>query len=412
MLPIILQNKPWCLVFPLVAEECQFRYEKGGRAVLEATYVEGQLCIDAYFAGHEEPLSLVADTAPGDSIRFVYYPWRMELYVNDTIVDEEWPYGDPLLAEGTLVHCADALSLEPVPEKEAEPDVLGSFTNAEGWKPGHGVFVGDCMPYSDGERYHVLYLKDRHHHHSKWGKGAHQWEHLSTADLVHWDIHPMVVAIDDTMEGSICTGSWIPRNGKQYLYYTVRMSDGSAAPIRRSVSADGFHYTKDKDFGFTLSARYTGASARDPKVVEGADGLLHMFVTTTLVKEGRGCLAHLTSADGESWSEQEPIYVAPEDSGEPECSDYFVCRGKYYLVFSLRGMGQYRVSDKPFTDWQTPADPKIPCHSVPKAAVWQDRVLFTGFKPEGGYAGTLTFLEAIPDENGVFSYKTGVVAGN
>lgn len=98
--------------------------------------------------------------------------------------------------------------------------------------------------------------------------------------------------------------------------------DGSPAPIRRSVSADGFHFKKDKSFSFTLSERYNRASARDPKVVKSVDGLFHMFVTTTDKKIGRGCLAHLVSDDGESWREVGNIYESP-DGREPECSDYF-----------------------------------------------------------------------------------------
>ncbi|MBR4961592.1 MAG: glycosyl hydrolase, partial [Clostridia bacterium] len=355
-------------------------------------------------SANDEPLYVQGEAVLGDQIRFVYRPYRLELYRNDVLIDEEWPFGTPYFTLGTLVHSVSTLSLAPLPETEPEPDVTGSFTGAEGWMPGGDVFVGDCMPFSHGDRYHVLYLKDRHHHHSKWGKGAHQWEHISTADLVHWDKHPMAVAIDDPMEGSICTGSWIYANGLHQLYYTVRMADGSSAPIRRSVSEDGFHYRKDTAFGFTLSDAYTGASARDPKIVQGEDGLMHIFVTTTQKSTGKGCLVHLTSPDGEKWTELEPIYIAP-DAAEPECSDYLALNGKYYLIFSLHGQGQYRISDTPFTGWREPKNPVIPCRSVPKAAVWRDRVIFAGFAGIDGYAGTMTFLEAVPGEDGEFSYK-------
>ncbi|MBE6616125.1 MAG: hypothetical protein E7631_12575 [Ruminococcaceae bacterium] len=404
MLPIILQDKPWMLTFAVGEEECQFRYESDGHPVLECTWTDGILQVSALFSVREEPLCVRCDAALGDRIRFVYQPFRMELYRNEQIRDEEWPFGTPLFTEGTLVHCTAGLSMEPIPEAEPEPDVTGSFTGAEGWMPGDGVFVGDCMPFADGERYHVLYLKDRHHHRSKWGKGAHQWEHISTADLVHWDSHPMAVAIDDPAEGSICTGSWIREKGQHQLYYTVRMSDGSSAPVRRSVSEDGFHYRKDAAFGFTLSEAYTGASARDPKIVRGEDGQMHMFVTTTEVSSGKGCLVHLTSPDGETWTELGPIYTAP-DAAEPECSDYLALQEKYYLIFSLHGEGQYLISDKPFTEWRKPENPKIPCRSVPKAAVWNGRIIFAGFAGINGYAGTMTFLEAVPGENGEFTYK-------
>lgn len=404
MLPVVLQDKPWMLTFAIGEEECQFRYESGGKPVLEGVWIDGILQISALFTANEAPLTLQGEAACGDRIRVVYQPWRMELYRNDTILDEEWPFGTPLFADGTLVHCQSGLAMEQIPAETEKPDTLGSFTGAEGWRPGGGVFVGDCMPFADGDRYHVLYLKDRHHHRSKWGKGAHQWEHISTKDLVHWDIHPMAVAIDDPMEGSVCTGSWICVGDRHQLYYTIRMSDGSAAPIRRSLSEDGFHYRKDRNFGFTLSDAYTGASARDPKVVRGEDGLMHMFVTTTDAASHKGCLVHLISADGEAWSETGPIYTAP-DRSEPECPDYIAYKGRYYLIFSLHGEGQYLISEEPFTGWRVPRNPKIPCRSVPKAAVWHDRIIFAGFSGIDGYAGTMTFMEAVPDENGEFTYK-------
>lgn len=404
MLPNHLQNNPWMLTFTVEDKENQFRYVGNDRTVLEAVFADGILTVSALFMANNNPLRVKGEAAVGDMVRFVYRLCRIELFIGDVLMDEEWPFGAPCFVESELVHAVSTLALENVSEPEPEPDVKGSFTGAEGWRPGGGVFVGDCMPYTLGDRYHVLYLKDRHHHQSKWWKGAHQWEHISTGDLIHWDIHPMAVAIDEPIEGSICTGSWIQEKGQHHLYYTVRMADETPAPIRRSVSDDGFHYRKDKTFGFTLSDAYYGISARDPKVVRGEDGLMHMFVTTTELASKKGCLVHLTSPDGETWTELGTIFVSP-DFAEPECSDYLVLNGRYYLIFSLHGKGMYRISDKPFTDWREPKNPLIPCKSVPKAAVWNGRVIFTGFSPSEGYAGTMTFLEAVPDEDGEFSYK-------
>lgn len=397
-------EKEGSLAFILSEEPLQLCWGADGKPSFEAVLEGEELRVSAWYTAREEPLTLRAAAKPGDKAVFVYYPWRIELYVNGELKDEEWPFGDPLYPEGIRIGGSVWPIFGPVPETQKQPAVIGTFTGAEGWYPGNGVFVGDCMPYACGDRYHVLYLKDRHHHGSKWGKGAHQWEHLSTADLIHWDCHPMAVAIDDPAEGSICTGSWILVNGVHQLYYTVRSCDGSPAPVCRSVSEDGFHFHKDKGFRFTLSERYTGNTARDPKVVHGEDGLYHMFVTTTQISSGRGCLVHLTSADGESWTENDPIYLAPKDMWEPECPDYFTFGGKYYLIFSLCGRAHYLYSDEPFTGWQEPKDPIIPCSSVPKAAVWHDRIVFTGFRGIDGYAGSLTFMEAFAGENGELTF--------
>ncbi|MBQ4065306.1 MAG: hypothetical protein IJD10_04340, partial [Clostridia bacterium] len=309
---------------------------KGGRKTLEIQAFDGAISITVQYDYHRDPLTLCAPVAEGDKVEVILLHHRIELRINGEVKDEEWPKGLRLFEVGDSFFSDFAIEVVPCEEKKTVlPSVLGTFENAEGWYPGNGVFVGDCMPYRKDDEYHVLYLKDRHHHQSKWMLGAHQWEHISTKDFKTWKIHPMAVPITDPAEGSICTGSWIREGGKEYLYYTVRRGDGIPAPICRSVSEDGYHFEKDETFRFTLSERYDGVNARDPKVVKGEDGLFHVFLTTAMVPEGRGCLAHYVSADMETWEDAgAPIY-SHDRAYQPECPDYFVYRGKYYLVYSL-----------------------------------------------------------------------------
>ena len=112
--------------------------------------------------------------------------------------------------------------------------------------------------------------------------------------------------------------------------------------------------------------KYHAPSARDPKIVLGKDGLYHMFMTTSLVSENKGCLAHLTSKDLSIWNEcDEPIYVH-EDDNQPECPDYIEYNGYYYLIYSIGGSAHYMLSKEPFGPWITPDNPIIPYSSVPK----------------------------------------------
>lgn len=384
-----MEQNIWKIQFTLTPEPVQFRYETAGKTVWEAVVKDGNLHLSTLFTTHDTPLPLIAKAGAGDEITFVYRPYRIELYVNSILMDEEWPFGNHYLSNAQRTAGNAQLCTSPVEDAPEEPAFLTSFENAEGWRPGNGVYVGDCMPYTHDGRYHLLYLKDRHRHTSKWGKGAHQWAHISTVDFRHWDVHPMAVEIDDPMEGSICTGSHIFEQGKHYLYYTVRTSDGTPAPIQRSISEDGYHYRKDKTFRFTLSDRYDGPSARDPKIVRDADGLLHMFVTTTDLALQKGVLAHLTSSDNDIWTEIGNLYVRP-DGHQPECPDYFQVDDLYYLIRD----GHYVYSKQPFSDWIRPEDDLIPSGRVPKSAVWNGRIIFAGFATDGPYAGTLTFLEA------------------
>lgn len=378
---------------------------KNGRKALEIQDLEGTLTISAQYDFNERPLELSCEINEGDKIEAIFLDYRIELYVNGTIVDEEWPCGTRLFEiSDTFAGSIDIQVTEYKAKEKEEPSIIGTFENAQGWRPGNGVFVGDCMPYVKNGEYHVLYLKDRHHHKSKWGMGAHQWEHISTTDFKKWSIHPMAVPITKKEECSICTGSWIRKGNEEHLYYTIRRS-GLPAIIARSISYDGYHFKKDETFGFTLSEKYNGPVTRDPKVIMGEDGLYHMFLTTVLVKENKGCLAHCISQDLEKWEEaKDPIYVV-ENSDHPECPDYFKYNGKYYLVFSIRGRARYLVSNNPFDGFVSVTDELIPCAGVPKCAEWNGKLVFTGFEPIDGYAGIMTFKCATAKENGELIFE-------
>ena len=366
----------------------------------------GKLECNAYTDFRDIPLVLTADCVPGDHAELILMPHRIELHINGILIDEEWPAGRLLFdpAEPPIVDCPVSCE-EYVPTTTEQPSVISTFANAEGWRPGGNVYVGYCMPYVDDGRYHVLYLKDRRHHQSKWRLGAHQWEHISTDDFVTWQVHPMAVAITDPMEGSICTGSWIKRDDTHYLYYTVRMADGSPARICRSVSKDGYHFEKDADFAFSLSDKYHGPSARDPKLILDDNGIYHMLLTTSIVAESRGCLAHLISHDMDNWEEcAQPIYISAEEN-QPECPDYFKYGDYYYLIYSLHGSALYLFSENPFGPWHAPENPHIPCESVPKAGIWQGRIIFTGFTRINGYAGTLAFKTATAAKTGELTFE-------
>ena len=382
---------------------------RAGRKTLEFQMYDGALTCSVMYDYARQPLDLNAEVQLGDKVDLILMPHRIELYVNGALIDEEWPSGNRLFAPDDAFFPEFAIEIAPYEEEKKEiPCVLGEFTNAEGWYPGGGVFVGDCMPYRKDDEYHVLYLKDRHHHRSKWGLGAHQWDHISTKDFVTWQIHPMAVPLTDPAEGSVCTGSWIRNGEKEYLFYTIRMGSGLPAPIRRSVSTDGYHFERDADFGFVLGEAYSASNSRDPKVVLGEDGLFHMFITTRLSKEQKykGCLAHFISEDLNTWTDTgKPIYVS-DDMTEPECPDYFSFGGKYYLIFSLHGKAHYQISDRPFDGFEEPKNPIIPCESVPKGAIWGDEIIFTGFKRMSGYAGAMTFKKASAGPSGELIFET------
>jgi hypothetical protein len=242
------------------------------------------------------------------------------------------------------------------------------------WKPEGAFFVGDCIPFWHDGVYHLFYLIDENHHQGLGGMGGHQWAHVTTRDLVHWEHHPLALPLDQEFERSVCTGSPFFHDGRIYIYYATRLPDWRQV-LSRAVSDDGIHFTKLQPNPFAVPPPgYDPLHFRDPVVFadEGGDGY-HMIVTSVLQDPplaGRGgCLAHLRSPDLVQWRMEQPLLVPGFDDA-PECPDYFFWNGWYYLLFSNHLTTRYRMARRPLGPWlRPPADVlDSPLSSVLKTA--------------------------------------------
>ncbi len=415
-----------------------------GRLFIDVKASKASLVAELATDAKSQPLQL---SAPMDALGATawhdvvlrYQGYRVELFVDGVLVDEEWPMGSLLMAAGPFTIGSEkpaesfhgavdhvvlwkrALTDEEILRisgdreslTERELRFLGAETPpGQYWRPrGFNVNVGDCMPFYQNGEFHLYYLFDRRHHRSKWGLGAHQWAHVSTTDLRNWKHHPMAVPISHEMEGSICTGSTFFHDGIYYAFYAVRMANGSPAELCAATSKDGVNFTKNPPLA-TLKAPYNSKSARDPVVFRDPNtGLFHMLLTTELVNPtiaGRGgCLAQLVSKDLRHWEQRDP-FIVPGYPGQPECPDYFFWNGWYYLVFSNNGVARYRISHSPLGPWQRP---KIDVFDGPQAMVMKTAV-FTGnrrlgaaFMRDGGYGGHLIFREIFQHPDGTLGTK-------
>ena len=230
------------------------------------------------------------------------------------------------------------------------------------WKPeAEDQFVGDMMPFWDGRRFHLFYLLDRNHHAEQGGLGGHQWAHASTADLIHWEHHPLALPIGQsgsTDQHGICTGSIFEHNGQYHAYYAtrVRRPDSSVMEvICQATSSDLVHFEKSPHNPmFSAPDGYNPTDHRDPFVFRDAEtGLFHMIVTSQLSpgedgggSHDRGALAHYTSEDLVQWHAQ-PAFLIPGDNPCPECPELFYWNSWWYLVYS-------------HGDWGTTASPPAP----------------------------------------------------
>ena len=149
---------------------------------------------------------------------------RWTMYVDGELLDNDFPFGYPQWAvrntwklEADYVSKAALYAPAIVPEakKAATPGLVA----IQYWTPsGHNSWVGDVATIYHQGRYHVFYLYDRRHHQSKFGCGAHYFEHLSTTDFKTWIEHEAATPLEEQWE---CIGTGVPFvfNGKLFLSY-------------------------------------------------------------------------------------------------------------------------------------------------------------------------------------------------
>jgi len=267
--------------------------------------------------------------------------------------------------------------------------------------PDGDLFVGDCMPFYHDGTFRLYYLLDENHHGALGGLGGHQWAQASSRDLLSWDHHPLAIPITEDREGSICTGSVLFHDGVYHGYYATRMRDRTQH-LSLATSRDGVHFDKATPNPFASPpAGYDPLHYRDPTVFhDPGDGLFHMLVTARLedwpVADRGGCLAHLVSSDLTQWEHRTP-FIVPGLPGAPECPDYFVWNGWYYLVFSNGGVARYRMSRAPFGPWLRPRVDTLdgPAARVMKTASFAHGrrlgVAWMGTRRDDGDAGAFQF---------------------
>ena len=64
-----------------------------GKTALELTFSDDEVAVCVYTDFKAEPLVLRAAASDGDMLTLALYPYRLELYINDVLCDEEWEAG-------------------------------------------------------------------------------------------------------------------------------------------------------------------------------------------------------------------------------------------------------------------------------------------------------------------------------
>lgn len=144
-------------------------------------------------------------------LNFSGVSWTM--YVDGELLDNDFAMGYPQSEK------ISAWKLDPAYVKKAEicfpaiqPERVAlekprTSSEIQYWTPpGHNTWVGDVVTFFHNNRYHVFYLFDRRGHGSKFGRGAHYFEHLSTTDFKTWIEHEPATPLEEQWE-TIGTGT-------------------------------------------------------------------------------------------------------------------------------------------------------------------------------------------------------------
>jgi hypothetical protein len=170
------------------------------------------------------PLAMLKKTEGQCEVVLNFSGVHWTMYVDGELLDNDFPFGYPRWrARNTWKLDVDFVQQAAIyfpavrpQEKSAQTPVVAPV---QYWTPpGHNTWVGDVVSCFHRGRYHIFYLFDRRHHQSKFGNGAHYFEHLSTADFRTWREHEATTPLETQWE-CIGTGTPFVSGGKLCLSY-------------------------------------------------------------------------------------------------------------------------------------------------------------------------------------------------
>lgn len=286
-------------------------------------------------------------------------------------------------------------------------------------------WVGDVIPFSDGERLCLYYLYERRTQ----PKPGTPWALTTTTDLVHYEDRGIVLPSGGPQaeDHNAYTGSIVQDDeGLHHLFYTASNPERPAADgrplqlVSHATSIDGERWDKHPEDTFGAPAGYDPADWRDPFVYRLPGEDQWSMILAARHAQGadrrRGVVARLTSHDLRRWRMAAPLWD-PRRFVTQECPEVFRIGQWWYLVYSEftdRFVTRYRMSRSPHGPWTAPAHDTLDGRGfyAAKSADLHGRRLFFGWiasrsgaRDDGPWlwAGTMACLEASQNEDGSLS---------
>lgn len=350
--------------------------------------------------------------------------WKM--YVDGEMLDNDFPFGYPRWPD-RVVWEADPERVESaalyVPALQARRNPKPKLPPAPGiqyWHPaGHNNWVGDVETCFHQGRYHVFYLYDRRHHQSKFGCGAHYFEHLSTTDFESWTEHEPATPLEEQWE---CIGTGVPFVFKDQLCLSFGWHTTRVYPEAKTTLPAQWEYLKKNGRtgtfrrsdtpGFPAGATYS-VSADGITNFKKSNVMFHPCENPSVYIEPNGKLKMLANYRSRGTWESDSVdggwrCIDPAFPPGGDCTIYFRW-GKFdYIVGGFTGL------------WSKPADAPDSAYQDFSAKGWDfydgsnvpavteidnHRFLMAGWIPIRGWGGVLLIRELLQYPDGRIGSK-------
>jgi hypothetical protein len=398
-----------------------FKMPDGSVPVLEAT-------IRLHSSEHPDwkdmtigvPLALLKKPESEHEVVVNFSGVRWTMYADGELLDNDFPFGYPKwLATSTwkldVEHVKQAALYVPaiVPTKQLAPKP--NAAPVQFWTPpGHNSWVGDVVTFFYAGRYHVFYLYDRRHHQSKFGKGAHYFEHLSTADFKTWTEHEAATPIEEQWE-CIGTGTPFVFNNKLCIAYGLH-TDRIFPPEKTTWPAQ-WDYLKEHGYTGAFNRTTTPGVPAGSTYSVSADGvssfkksnvMFHPCMNPSVYTDPRGRLRLLANAGSKGIWESESIdggwrCVSPDFPPGGDCTFFFRWGGFDYIIGGFKNLWSKpaKTPDAAYKDVVRTGHDFYDGLNVPAVTeIPGGRFLIAGWTNVRGWGGNLVIRELLQFPDG------------
>ena len=223
-------------------------------------------------------------------------------------------------------------------------------------------WVGDTMPFYDGQQFRIFYLEDMR----DGDVGFHPWSLWTTKDFTDYHHDSWVIPYDTTNEfakdSALGTGSVVQdKDGLYHAFYTgFNWRSMPKENIMHAVSRDLVSWQKMPEDSFRGSKPYIyDDTFRDPNVFYNPDYDEYWMLITTRSQKARGVIARYTSKDLKHWENQGVFFENDMGSdANMECPTLVKYGDYWYLTFSDQWPNRvvhYRVAKDSKGPFEKPA---------------------------------------------------------